>query len=114
MARAKTKKTLGRATPAKDTKRAAKSNDSGAGGVERHWKEYWASRKRLEEAVEKVRAASEVLKSTQELEKARRTEFEEIKRSLTRLLDVDPVAVSTREPITLPRTLPQTAPKEAG
>ena len=113
MGRAKTKKLPRRAAPTKATKGTAKSNDSGGSEVERRWKEYWACRKQLEDAVEKVRAATEVLKSTQEQEKARRTEFEEIKRSLTKLLDVDPVAAaSVREPIPIQRSLPEAPPKE--
>jgi len=93
---------------------AAKPSASTGGEVERRWKEYWARRKRLEEAVDKVRVASEALKGAQEDEKARRADFNEIKRSLTDLLDVDPAGAPQREPIQLPRSLPEVAPKQAG
>lgn len=111
MARGKTKKTARRPAPTKAAKRAAKPTDSGGSEVERHWKEYWAHRKQLEEAVQKVRTAGEALKRAQEQEKAHRARFDDIKRSLTRLLDVDPVPPPTREPIPLSRNLPETAAK---
>jgi hypothetical protein len=114
MARAKTKKIPRRPAPAKAAKGTAKRSESAGSEVERRWKEYWARRKQLEEAVEKVRAASDTLKSAQEQEKTRRAEFDEIKRSLTKLLDVDPVGGPAREPILLPRNLPETAPKQVG
>jgi hypothetical protein len=95
---------------------AAKATGSGGSEVERRWREYWACRKRLEEAVEKVRAATDTLKAAQEQEKARRSEFDEIKRSLTKLLDVDPVTGASREPIPLaPRSVADAAaPKQLG
>ncbi len=109
MARAKTKKPPPRTQP---PTRTVKPNDSAGSEVERRWKEYWARRKQLEEAVEKVRAAAAALKSAQELEKTRRAEFDDIKRSLTTLLDVDPAGTPAREPIPLQRNLPETATKQ--
>lgn len=109
MARPKPKKTPRRPAP---VKKAAKSSESAGTEVEKRWKEYWARRKQLEDAVEKVRVASTALKSAQELEKTRRAEFDEIKQSLTTLLDVDPVGAATREPIPFQRSLPETAPKQ--
>jgi hypothetical protein len=114
MAREKRKKASRRPAPATAAKRPAKASDSAGSDVERRWKEYWARRKQLEEAVEKVRAASEALKSAQEQEKNRRAEFDEIKRSLTKLLDVDPVGGPVREPILVARSLQETAPKQVG
>ena len=96
MARAKTKKTAQRPAPAAAAKRAGASKGSAGGEVTRRWADYWKCRKQLEESVERVRAATQALRSAQEQEKARRVEFDEIKRSLTKLLDVDPVA--PREP----------------
>jgi hypothetical protein len=109
MARAKTKKIAQRPQP---PARTGKANDPASSEVERRWKEYWARRKQLEEAVEKVRLAAAALKSAQELEKTRRAEFDDIKRSLTTLLDVDPVAAPAREPIPLQRHLPEPASKQ--
>jgi hypothetical protein len=80
--------------------------------VGQRWKEYWARRKQLEEAVERVRTAAAALKSAQELEKTRRAEFDDVKRSLTTLLDVDPVAAPSREPIPLQRNLPEAAGRQ--
>jgi hypothetical protein len=110
MAAAKTRKTPAQPAPA----RAAKSAAAAGGEVERRWKEYWARRKQLEDAVEKVRAATEALRGAQADEKTRRAEFDEVKRSLTTLLDVDPVGQPAREPIQLPRSLPEVTPKQAG
>jgi hypothetical protein len=103
MARTKAKKAARRPAPKQATPRVAKRKESGGSEVERRWKEYWVRRKQLEEAVGKVRAASDVLKSAREQEKTRRAEFDEIKRLLTKLLDIDPVDASAREPIPLPR-----------
>ncbi len=112
MARAKAKKTPQRLTAVMARKRSGEPTQSDE--VERRWTEYWACRKRLEEMVEKVRAAGEALKGAQEQEKACRAEFDDIKRSLTKLLDVDPAGAPTREPIPLPRSLPEVTPKQAG
>ena len=46
-------------------------------------------------------------------EKARRAEFEEVKRTLTTLLDVEPVGAPARDPIPLPRSVPE-PPKQVG
>ena len=112
MARAKPKKPPRRPVPVKSARKVARSGESVGTEVEKRWKDYWARRKQLEEAVEKVRAASTALRSAQELEKTRRAEFDEIKQSLTTLLDVDPVSAATREPIPFQRSLPETAPKQ--
>lgn len=69
------------------TKSAAESD------VERRWNEYWASRTTLEQAVEQVKDARAALATAQDAERACRSEFEEIKRSLTELLDVEPAGV---------------------
>jgi hypothetical protein len=80
--------------------------------VERRWKEYWARRTQLEEAVAKVRAATDALKAAQEAERARRGEFDAIKRTLTTLLDVEPASsVPAREPVALQHGLAEAAPK---
>jgi hypothetical protein len=107
MTRSKTKKAPQRPQPP-----ARKPNDPAGSEVERRWKEYWSRRKQLEEAVEKVRTAAAALKSAQELEKTRRAEFDDIKRSLTSLLDVEPAGAPVREPIPLQRNLPETATKQ--
>lgn len=99
------------ATP-KAPKAAAKANTPGT-EVERRWKDYWERRSRLELAVEAVRKSTAELKKAQEDEKARRAEFEEVKRSLTTLLDVDPVGAPARDPIPLPRSIPE-PPKQVG
>jgi len=112
MARAKPKKAPRRPVAVKPAQKTARSGESAGTEVEKRWTEYWARRKQLEEAVDKVRAASAALKSAQELEKARRAEFDETKESLTTLLDVDPVGAAAREPIPFQRSLPETAPKQ--
>jgi outer membrane protein TolC len=111
MAKAAKPKSTRPAAP-KSPKGAAKASAPGS-EVERRWKDYWERRSRLERAVEAVRAASAELKKAQEDEKARRAEFEEVKRSLTTLLDVDPVGAPARDPIPLPRGLPE-PPKQVG
>jgi hypothetical protein len=112
MAPAKVKKTPQRPAPATARKRAGTPTQSDE--VERQWGTYWACRKRLEEMVEKVRAAGEALRNAQEQEKACRAEFDDIKRSLTKLLEVDPAGAAAREPIPLQRNLAEAAPKQAG
>jgi hypothetical protein len=64
--------------------------------------------------VERVRSAGDALRTAQEQEKACRVEFDDIKRSLTKLLDVDPAGAPTREPIPLQRGLPEATSKQAG
>ena len=87
---------------------SAKSSAKGGSDVERRWKEYWACRKQLEDSVEKVRAARETLQKAQDEERARRTEFDEIRRSLTTLLDVEPASSQQRQqPVALPQPVPQ-------
>ncbi len=107
MARAK-KKTKARAKPkskprakAASTaqKSAAKGTRKKAGTeVERRWKEYWRIRKELEDVVAKVRSAKEALDAAMDLERTKREDFDETRRILTQLLDVEPAG---------PRLLPE-------
>lgn len=91
-------------------KPAARSRTSLKGGspgsdVERRWKEYWACRTKLEEAVDTVKSAREALTAAQEAERACRSEFEAIKSSLTTLLDVEPASGPQKQPTPMtPRT----------
>jgi outer membrane protein TolC len=110
---AKPKSTARRPAAPKPPKGAAAKASSPGSEVERRWKDYWERRSRLELAVEAVRSATTELKKAQEDEKARRAEFEEVKRSLTTLLDVDPVGAPARDPIPLPRSVPE-PPKQVG
>jgi len=106
----------------KGSKASPKANAPGS-EVERRWQDYWERRSRLEQAVEAVRSATAELKKAQEDEKARRAEFDEVKKTLTTLLDVEPVgsaaaptppaASSGRDPIPLQRNLPE-PPKQVG
>lgn len=100
--------------------RAAASSKAAPGSdVERRWKEYWASRTKLEAAVEQVKRAREALHAAQETERECRTGFEAIKASLTELLDVESPAGPTRAPTPIaarPATspgLPAPAPENA-
>jgi len=94
----------------------------GSGGpqseVEKHWQEYWDCRKRLEEAVAKVRSARDALQQAQEAERARRIEFDKVKGTLTTLLDVEPAASSQPRPVQLAAELghsrPTQPPKQVG
>jgi hypothetical protein len=103
--KAKEKKaaTKSKAAPAKGS---ARGKGSPGNEVERRWNEYWSCRQQLEDAVEKVRLAREVLQKAQEAERERRAEFEGIKRSLTALLDVEAPGASQRQAVA---TLPQPA-----
>jgi hypothetical protein len=112
MAKAAKPKASARRPPAAKPPKSGATTSPGT-EVERRWKDYWERRSRLERAVEAVRAATTELKKAQEDEKARRAEFEEVKRSLTTLLDVDPVGAPTRDPIPLQRSLPE-PPKQVG
>ena len=88
-------------------KRAAAKRKGAGSDVERRWAEYWQRRKELEEAVAKVREAREALARLVEMERARRGEFEQVKGSLTELLDVEPASPS--RPMAVPNE-----PREAG
>lgn len=121
MARAAKPKPSPRRPPAapKPAKGAAKASSPGT-EVERRWQDYWERRSKLEHAVEAVRSATAELKKAQEEEKTRRTEFEEVKKTLTTLLDVEPVgavaptpSAPARDPIPLQRNLPE-PPKQVG
>ena len=113
MARAKQKQSARRSPAPKTAKREPKPKDSPGTEVERRWQEYWSRRSQLEQAVEKVRSATTELRKAQEDEKARRAEFDEVKRSLTALLDVEPAGAPARDPIPLQRGLPE-PPKQVG
>ncbi len=89
MAKAKKAKPKAPRGPAKPEPRAAKGK-AGDSGVEKRWREYWKCRKELEDAVEKVRAAREALNGALDAERSRREAFEDVKRTLTDLLDVEP------------------------
>lgn len=83
------------ASPSKPKKRAAaargKTRSGPAGShVEERWNEYWQCRQDLETAVARVQEAGQMLSEAQEAERAARAAFNEIKGSLTELLDVDP------------------------
>ncbi len=83
------------ATPSSTQVSAKRPVDS---EVERRWKEYWACRTKLEDAVETVTAAREALQTAQETERTSRAEFEVLKGSLTTLLDVDPAGGPQKPP----------------
>jgi len=123
MARAAKPKPSARRPPAtKPTKSSPKANAPGS-EVERRWQDYWERRSRLEQAVEAVRTATAALKKAQDDEKLRRAEFDEVKKTLTTLLDVEPVgnpaapappvAPAGRDPIPLQRSAPE-PPKQVG
>jgi hypothetical protein len=96
----KTAKNVAKASAARA---GAKDKGSPGGDVERRWKEYWACRTKLEDAVEKVKAARDGLQSAQDAERSCRAEFEGIKRSLTSLLDVEPAGNPQRPPTAIPK-----------
>lgn len=102
----RTARAKARPKPAAKPKPAARARRAkGAPGsdVERRWNEYWACRKKLEEAVEEVRGAREALQVAQDAERACRSEFETIKGSLTDLLDVEPASGARSQPTAVPR-----------
>lgn len=103
------KKAPGGKAAAKPAARGAASPGA-SNDVERRWKEYWAARKKLEAAVETVKAARDALNEAQEAERSCRSAFDEIKRSLTELLDVDPAGGPQRGPTPMPRRQQGTAP----
>jgi hypothetical protein len=106
--------------PKAPPKASPKANAPGT-EVERRWQDYWDRRSRLEQAVDAVRTATAALKKAQEDERARRTEFDEVKKTLTTLLDVEPVGAATappaaasgRDPIPLQRSVTE-PPKQVG
>jgi len=87
--------------PSRTARAATSASDSakatGTSGVERHWREYWKCRTKLEQAVEAVRAGEKNLATARELERACREEFDRNKENLKRLLEVEPAAGGTRE-----------------
>jgi hypothetical protein len=84
------------------------SKRKGAGSdVEKRWAAYWQRRNELEEAVGKVRQAREALAELVEIERKRRSEFEQVKASLTEMLDVEPASPS--RPVAVP-----SEPRDAG
>lgn len=89
-AKSKTKKEPRRPRSAEPAKRTAAKQKGAGSDVEKRWSAYWQHRNELEEAVAKVREAREALARFVEIERARRTEFEQVKASLTELLDVEP------------------------
>ena len=89
--KAKTKQSSTKGPKAPAAKSSGKSGKrSTQTEVERRWNEYWRCRKQLEEAVAEVAAAQESLAVAMELERSRRAVFEETKRSLEQLLEVEP------------------------
>jgi hypothetical protein len=58
--------------------------------VEQRWTEYWTRRQELEDAVARVRVAREALEQALAAEQSLRGAFDETKRALKDLLDVDP------------------------
>ncbi|MBM4267132.1 MAG: hypothetical protein FJ144_11060 [Deltaproteobacteria bacterium] len=85
---------------------APKAGGKGGSDVERRWKEYWNSRSLLEDAVEKVKLARDSLQKAQETERNRRAEFDQIKRSLTTLLDVEPAGSAQPKAVQMPTSVP--------
>jgi hypothetical protein len=102
--KAVSRKTASKKTASGKTASKRKGSES---DVEKRWSAYWQRRNDLEEAVAKVREAREALASFVEIERSRRAEFEQVKASLTELLDVEP-AVQSR-PVAVP-----SEPREAG
>jgi hypothetical protein len=90
----------------KPAAKAAKARPRSAGGkkrgsgqateVERRWADYLEQRTALEESVAAVQAASEALSSARQIEAERRKQFDEQKRALEQLLEVE--AASARRP----------------
>lgn len=89
------------------TKKAASKRKSAGTDVEKRWTVYWQRRSELEDAVAKVREARDALAQLVEVERTRRSEFEQVKASLTELLDVEPASPS--RPVAVP-----SEPREAG
>lgn len=91
MARSKSRaKAKQAAKPAKRAKARGAATSAVDAQVEERWREYWSRRTALEDAVSQVREAREALNLAIERESACRAEFDEIKRGLTELLDVEP------------------------
>jgi hypothetical protein len=96
-----TKRPAGRRTGSATTGAKARSKSGAETEVEKRWQEYWDCRKRLEEAVARVRTAREALQQAQESEHARRIEFDKVKGTLTTLLDVEPATSMQPGPVRL-------------
>jgi hypothetical protein len=94
-AKAATKKKP-RAKPKVAPKKKSKAGKGKSSGptteVEQRWNEYWTCRKQLEETIEQVRASRAQLTEIQAVEREHRTAFEDTKRSLKQLLEVEPAA----------------------
>jgi hypothetical protein len=69
--------------------RAAKEPTSSRSEVEKEWEQYWQHRAALEEACADVRRAQSSLAEATKRESERRIAFEEAKRSLKQLLEVE-------------------------
>ena len=86
----KTKKAPAKKAPAK--KPARKGVGKHGTEVEKRWADYLEQRTALEEAVTAVQAAAQELASARQIETEKRREFDECKRTLEQLLEVDPAA----------------------
>lgn len=98
-AKAKPKRSPKKKAPrAKSSPKGKSSKKSGGTEVEKRWAEYWRCRKQLEEACESVSSAQEKLAEAMELERSRRTVFEETKKALELLLEVAPPSPTPSAP----------------
>jgi chromosome segregation ATPase len=93
--------------PKAASKRSASKKKGAGSDVEKRWAEYWRRRNELEEAVAQVKEARDALARLVEIERTRRSEFEQVKASLTELLDVEPA--NPNRPVAVP-----SEPREPG
>lgn len=109
MARAKKKvrRETKQPRPKAASKRTASKKKGAGSDVEKRWAEYWQRRNELEDAVARVKEARDALTRLVEVERTRRNDFEQVKASLTELLDVEPANPS--RPVAVP-----SEPRDAG